>query len=160
MRDVTNLIRAYCVYLDRSWMPVCELRNMSDEESILENWLEASWEMLVEGSLGGVVLPAYYGGAELNPRSDRVHLPQGGENATHVVVCRSDGPVLDMLTQRSIALPSDGIPITNFVTMIDGMASQSPPFDCVRIESPEHVVVFRIESLLFCIRPIQESDYP
>jgi hypothetical protein len=85
MVDIGSTVRARASFLDGAYMPASQL--IADPaDASLNDWLQASWELLVECQLpAGAFLHPYGGGADCKGESPRVSKP--GVAATHVIVC-------------------------------------------------------------------------
>ena len=99
-------------------------------------------------------MQVYGEGADCNVRSSRVYRPDAV--ATHTVVClpRSGGTTIaDSLTSNLVAVSTDGLQVEEFVSMEGKWYATKPPFDCVLVEQKGTSYVFKLEDVVFSVRP-------
>lgn len=142
---INDLIEKFRALLVSSWPVVRACESTSGDGDFLNNWLEANWEMILEGELSRragrlVVLEPYGHGAEDLFHGipdgveifDRVSLPTLRPN--HVVVCTPKaGVCLNPVTGAPLPARTEGYPIFGFGCIGgNGRFEFSAPFDvCV-----------------------------
>ncbi len=168
--DVLHLFRGY---LCASWDAVQQLRaKLSGEvepEVALLNWLQASWEILVEANLfhrldsgrdanGQMFLEVYGEGADELNSGSRVTFDDA--LATHHITCnrRPDCLPVDILTGQPLD-PSDGqIFFDEFVAVVEGWYKRLPPFDHALCIIGDREVVVPVSSISFVVTPIEAGE--
>lgn len=156
---------AFLMVLRSSWHSVRSglVESAGWDESVLNDWAQANWEMIVEAALSRdqrVVLDVYAAGADCNDRSSRVWRPE--LLPTHAVVCRPtrpDGVVRDHLSTKDIEVTSAGLRLTEFVAFtLDGWYIAEPPFDHVLVDSDGVEVVVNVSDVSFHVVKLEESN--
>lgn len=97
--NISQEIGLYREFLGRSIEVVSEA--VSDE--ILNDWMQANWELLVESRVcqpGLEFLTVYGDGADCNDGSSRVWFPEA--LATHGVKCELIKPAFDVMSEQPI----------------------------------------------------------
>ena len=131
------------------------------DESVMSDWMQANWEMIVEAALsrnGAVALVVYGDGADCNAGSSRVWKPSA--LPTHAVACRpARATAKDQLTGDDVRFPANGLPLSEFVTMADGSGwyRACPPFDCVLLDAGGEEVVVELSELRFALLTVESS---
>ncbi len=160
LRD--NLNRAICVFLElirNQWSRVSELATHGGtyaRGSLVADWLEANWEMLVEATVseeGRVVLEPYGDGADCNAVGSRVWKP--GVTTTHevVVIGRSGLAAVDALSGEAFDIANAGLHFEKFVTMTsEGWYAERVPFDHALCAKNGRDVVFSLRNVTFDLR--------
>lgn len=155
LEPVDALVRGFARFLAAAWTEVIVASAFSRTGSFLRDWLQANWEMIVEGGLSpGVFLEVYGDGADCNERSSRVYRPD--VMATHAVVCRPrDGKpsITDILGGERIEFGTAGLPVEELVSVEGTWYATLPPFDCVLVEQNAKSHVFRIDEVIFTLAP-------
>jgi len=158
MRTLNVVLDAFLMVLRSSWYSVREglVESAGLDESILDDWAQANWEMIVEAALAReqqVVLDVYGAGADCNERSSRVWRPE--LLPTHAIACRTirqDGLVRDRLTGQDIEMPSAGLCLSEFVALTqDGWYRAEPPFDHVLFDIDGVEVVVSLTDVSFAL---------
>jgi len=124
------------------------------------DWLQANWELIVEGLLDdkNIVLEVYGDGADCNGESSRVLYPD--RRPTHRLVCKplENKCVCDVLNEQSLDTTRDDIIFDRFVSIgEDGWYYELPPFDKVLAEYAGENVVVDFKSVDVQLQPLQES---
>lgn len=142
VRRFRDTIRASWAYLNAATAE-------APARSLREDWLQAAWEILVEGVVceKDEFLEIYGDGADCNGASSRVWLP--GALPTHRIECEAKpGAVLrDVLTGHE--LPSGPLAIDRFVAWDGRQYDEAPPFDYVLVEHGDLEAVVRAEDTVF-----------
>ena len=152
MINIKKLLKNYSRLLDSSW-DIIEQTSAKDLTGSFKNdWLQANWELLVEGMLGDSekVLEIYGDGADCNGASSRILFPE--RMPTHKIVCMPimGGGVHDALSRKELNLSKGDIAFDRFVTMgSDGWYYEKPKFDYVLADHNGKEVVLRFEELEF-----------
>ncbi len=154
--DIDVLVRQFADFLSLSWEQVKKAEVHTQTGSFVIDWLQANWEMLVEGALPpkGTYLEVYGEGADCNGTSSRVYLPDA--TATHRVVClpRHDA-VTDLLSADLSPLPKTGLVLEQLVTMEGTWYKEAAPFDCVLVDDGGTSRVFLLEDVKFDLSPVE-----
>ena len=164
--SVRQSVIAFVAAVSAAWPAVTTLLGTSERSArnaLIDDWLQAMWEMLVEASLptaGGLMFLEVYGeGADCNPRSSRVHLPEA--SPTHAIRCSpvSGADVADALTRKVIDWPDEGLVVDRFVRLDGaGWYDEAPPFDHVLVSTGGYDAVLPTEDLDFTVgRPLGKS---
>jgi hypothetical protein len=150
---VDILMRRFARLLASAWDEVLAASLLSNTGSFLEDWLQANWEMFVEGGLAPTIFLEVYGeGADCNGESSRVYRPD--VTATHVVVCLPKPgatTISDILTNEEIVVAKAGLPIEELVSMEGTWYARKPPFDCILVEQGDKTYLFNIDDLVFSL---------
>lgn len=142
MQVLSEAIEAFLSVLRSSWSSVHRglVEAAGWDDSVLHDWAQANWEMIVEASLSrerSLTLEVYGDGADCNEGSSRVWRPE--RLPTHAVACRStreDCLVRDQLTGLDLEIPGAGLQLYGFVSISEaGWYEASQPFD--------HALLFR-----------------
>lgn len=133
--SVDRLIRSFSRLLHLSWSEIEQASQHVQTGSYLEDWLQANWEMFVEGALPpGTFLEVYGDGADCNGASSRVYMPEA--IPTHRIIClpkADDTKVVDRLGGGEIEFGPDGLSLDRLVAIEETKYAEEPPFDCVLI---------------------------
>lgn len=127
------LLPKFAAFLAGCWDDLSIFFENDTSESMQIDWLQASWELLVEGLLRwpeGLVLEPYGDGADCNGASSRILYPE--LLATHRVVCRPrEGTVVnDLLNKRRLDMTRGSVVFDRFVCIEEnGWYYELPPFD-------------------------------
>lgn len=166
MIDISDLISNYRDFLNASWGATEKHSRLTRDENFIGNWLQANWEMFLEGELSrragsAVVLDHYGQGAEDLvyglPRGlecfDRVSLPTARPNYT--VVCQSESSkVVDVVSGGAIDL-SENYTLSEFCSVTEeGRVVRGPPFDVAVILGPEHEVLVAWDRVAYFATPV------
>lgn len=153
--DIDVLVRRFANFLSLSWDQVKKTEVHTQTGSFVIDWLQANWEMLVEGALPPkpIYLEVYGEGADCNGASSRVYHPDAV--ATHRVVClpRHD-TVTDLLSTNLCPLTKTGLALEQLVTMDGTWYKTAAPFDCVLVDHGGTSQVFLLEDVKFELSPI------
>ncbi len=148
--QVNEIVYRFLGLLRAAWS---ELDWRDDDEK--NDWLQANWEILVEGSLGSKLgrqayLTVYGDGAEANGASSRILFPHAMPSYYIVGQPKRQGPLLERLTNCGIELAEGGVEIDKFVTICSGgWYDEQPPFDMVLTEDSGKEIVLAVEDLDF-----------
>jgi hypothetical protein len=150
---------AFLVLLRTSWHPVKAslVGSAGWDESVVSDWMQANWELIVEAALSResqISLEVYGDGADCNDGTSRVWRPSS--LPTHAVACLPrDTTAKDQLTGQDVPFPAAGLPLSEFVTMVDGSGwfRAMPPFDCALLDVDGREVVVALPDLAFTLRP-------
>ena len=154
--DIDSTVRAFITLLATSWPSIEVIAQEVSTGSHVQDWMQANWEMIVEGTLppGKMFLEVYGEGADCNGRSPRVYEPEA--LATHAVMCVAPtgaGIVKDLLNQEHFALGAEGLPLEEFVTLDEGWFARKPPFDCVLLDDGGRERVVSAKAVRFALGP-------
>lgn len=164
MRNLAAALDAFLTVLRSSWHSVRSglVETAGWDESVLNDWAQANWEMIVEAALSReqqVILDVYAGGADCNDPSSRVWQPE--VRPTHAVACftlRADGVTRDYLTGLDIKMPSAGLRLTEFVALTeDGWYRAEPPFDHALVDSDGVEAVVSLAEVSFFLVEVETS---
>jgi hypothetical protein len=149
-------VRGFAMFLQAAWPIASKISGGAENESLLQDWSQANWEMIVEAALPpGTFLEVYGEGADCNGASSRVYRPDAV--ATHVVVCRPrPGAVSmpDQLNLRDVPGGDEMLVLEEFVTMAGSWYERRPPFDCVLVEKAGCACVFKLDDVQFALEEV------
>lgn len=140
----------YMGFLNAS-LPHCKamLKGLDEEEEVLYDWLQASWEMLIESKLfygSKRYLPIYGQGADLSENdSSRVSSPRAAP--THKIVCNSDGQVYDVISKQQVDITN--FEFEEFVSLDEDWYSLENKLDHVLLSVADTEFVVRFEDVDF-----------
>lgn len=110
MTEVDTVARKFSHFLNSSWESCEDFIDTNSFHSLRIDWLQANWEILVEGAFfeSGVALEVYGEGADCNGASSRVLYPE--RLPSHRLVCH----------------PAQGITVIDFLECIEINAADFP----------------------------------
>lgn len=153
---VDHILTNFRLFVEASWERIVILAETKPEdESWLDDWFQANWELLVEAwvcSTPSEFLEIYGEGADCNGPSSRVWMPDA--TPTHRIYCvpRSGRIIEDKLTGMRIS--TDVLTFGRFVSW-DGQKYRSwPPFNGVLLERKNEIFVVNVKDVLFDLRLI------
>lgn len=157
MISMKELLEKFSDLLCCCWKDFSSLRENDTTGSVKEDWLQANWELLVEGLLSeqGIVLEVYGEGADCNGVSSRVLYPD--RHPTHKIICKpmNKEQSYDVLNERSLDISKGEIVFDRFVCIgEDGWYYEQPPFDKVLAEYAGEYVVVDFRNTDFQLRRI------
>jgi len=148
MSNLSELINDFVNYLNACYMSLEKLTHESKYDL-----LQSSWEIIVESRVSNDVYLEVYGeGADLNPKSSRICLPE--KLPTHYVACLpKNGPSLyDELNNINVIVPKKGLPLDEFVTKTNkGWYEKKPPFDYVLVNYEGVERLFKSDSISYAL---------
>ena len=158
MATLPILLDRFACFLDASW-PTMQPAFNDDKTSTLKiDWLQANWELIVEGGLlpKRVTLHPYGDGADCNGASSRVLYPERAETHRIVLEAKHGHPLFDYLGKSKIDTTHKAIVFDRFVSVrADGWYYECPPFTHILAEDNEarilisrKDVVARVESTI------------
>ena len=148
MNNLAELIAVFRDMLNSMWLRMIKVTEDTDENSLLDDWKQANWELIVESNLEGdapIYLQPYGSGADFYGDSCRILRPEA--LPTHAVHCFSRHSVRDKLTGNSLNIPLDGFPVECFVAIRDGWYYEEPPFDHVLVLNEDQQLVIALEEV-------------
>lgn len=148
-----NLLTSY-------WGCLSKLIENDSSGSLKDDWLQANWELIVEGQLGdkSIVLEPYGNGADCNGLSSRVLYPD--RQSTHKLICSvsSSQHVYDFLNGESLDITICDITFDHFVTIAnDGWYYEVPPFDKILGEYKGAAVVVDFNNVDIILKPLPDN---
>jgi len=158
--DVKEILGNYSRLLVSSW-DIIELISKKDETGSLKiDWLQANWEILVEGMFGGskTTLIVYGEGADCNGASSRVLYPE--RSPTHKIRCipLKGSRVYDILNDQDLDTSRGEVIFDRFVSISeDGWYYEKPNFDYVLADYDGSKVVVNFTEVGFEIMAIMSS---
>lgn len=149
MSSLKVALSRFTTLINSCWGSLSSIIESDRTGSFLEDWLQANWELIVEGSLydKGVVLEPYGEGADCNGGSSRVFYPD--RDPTHRLVCvsRKNDGVFDSLNQKEVFLDGGAV-FDRFVSIgDDGWYYEVPPFDKILSEFDGEAVVIGFDDI-------------
>lgn len=156
------LLPRFATFLACCWDDLSTFFENDTTESMQIDWLQANWELLVEGLVGGpggLVLEPYGDGADCNGASSRVLYPE--LCPTHRIVCRprEGTAVNDLLNRRTLDVTKGDVVFDRFVCMgRDGWYYESPPFDKILGEHRGASVVIGYDNISFELQLVSGED--
>lgn len=147
--------------LESSWADISALEVSSAQQGLTADWMQASWEAVVEASLSGqfgrMRLLVYGDGADCHPRSSRFSSPE--DLPTHKVTCRPiDGFVVDLLTGDRLSERGSGYVLDRFVSFKEGWHYETPPFDHALLDARGEQYVVRTDRLTWHLSECEPDD--
>jgi hypothetical protein len=144
MISINNLLTQFSSLLVLYWENLLLLVKEDSTGSLKDDWLQANWELIVEGLLDdkNIVLEVYGDGADCNGESSRVLYPD--RQPTHRLICKPlDGNyIYDVLNEKSLDITQGDIIFDRFVSIgEDGWYHELPPFDKILGEYAGEAVV-------------------
>jgi len=156
MNYVHLLVEEFRCVLIAAFPLVSMCEKASGVDSLCADWLQANWELLVEGPLSkrlgaSVFLEAYGNGADANGASSRILNP--ASIATHKVICvPREYPIRDLLNGISVDAFMPGMALEKLVSLeSDGWYYEKPPFDSVLVLRHDSAMVFSINDVWFAL---------
>lgn len=160
MTSIKHLLEEYVSLLVSYWGNLESLSKSDPTGSLKVDWLQANWELIVEGLLpdASIVLEPYGDGADCNGESSRVLYPDRIPN--HRLVCTSlNGHMLyDFLNHKELGISEEEIIFDRFVCIgKDGWYYEALPFDKVLGEYTGEYVVIEFNKIDVQLQQIQEG---
>lgn len=149
--DITDYVLAFRRIISDGWTDINNLALLDRTGSYVDDWLQANWERVVEASQHAgqeIYLEPYGDGADCNPGSSRVWMPQAKFHYSVYVSPPVKGNVLDCLNDRLISEP---MKFGHFCSMVNGWPHLSTPFDYISLNSPSGESVVALEGMRFFI---------
>ena len=157
MLDLKEILMNYAAFLNASWNTV-ELISKNDTTGSMKiDWLQANWEILVEGALHEqkIKLEIYGEGADCNGASSRVLFPD--LLPTHKILCVpiEGNEIYDVLNKKHIDTLSGHIIFDYFVSFqTNGWYYEKPKFDHILANYNGNEVVIDFEATEFKLQEI------
>ena len=150
MTSIKHLLEEYVNLLVSYWGNLESLSKNDPTGSLRVDWLQANWDLIVEGLLAdaGIVLEPYGDGADCNGESSRVLYPDRIPN--HKLVCTSlSGHILyDFLNHKELNISKEEIIFDRFVCIgKDGWYYEAPPFDKILGECAGECIVIKFNDV-------------
>jgi len=149
--DIQKAICRFLTFLRSSWDTILDCAKYDPFESLSTNWLQANWELLVEGTvpIPGFALEVYGDGADLGTSSSRLLYPE--RLPTHKIICTpvNTAVVYDYLNDVNLNTQEEPLVFERFVTLIEGWYYESNPFDYVLAYNGNTEAVVRLGDILF-----------
>lgn len=160
MTDVSKLVANFGFFLSHSLESIQSFLSIDTTGSLRSDWMQANWELLVEGALGSplVRLEVYGDGADCNPKSSRFLSPN--LLPTHHIVCVpvSGDRLYDFLSGTQVVVPREPLKLDRLVTMGgDGWRHEAAPFDKVLVRLQEVDFVFCLSSVRLELQRLPSS---
>lgn len=146
--NIDKAIRLFSVFLNDSWSSITPLlyeRLYTTDESSINDWIQANWEILVERKILPIneFLDIYGEGADFNSKSSRI-TDLLAQPTYYVNVHIEKGT--DIL--NNIEIINEKYRFEKLVGFANGFYTISPPFDYVLIQDEEERV-FPLELVKF-----------
>jgi len=152
MKELRTSIGAFLKLLNAGWTDVSSLQVGANQPSLLDDWAQASWEAIVEGTIPFAEQPirlvVYGNGADLHGGSSRFSFPN--DKATHQIRCQPAGnAVVDRLSGKLLPYAEDGegYALDRFVSLSGAWYQEGPPFDHALLESQDGEYVIALDQL-------------
>ena len=158
-----KVLNRFIDFLCQTWPSLEQLIAEDEIGSFLDDWTQANWELLVEGSIvcpnaeAPIYLSIYRHGSDSAPNSSRVFLPEAIAN--HAIFCipKTGSTVEELISGEMISPEQPGFQLSHFVAFRDGWYFEEPPFDCVLIEEQDYETplhrVIRTADIDFVVAP-------
>lgn len=132
--EATESVHTFADFLCSCWEVVQKIDEHVASDSFHIDWLQANWELIVEGTVcqPSEALEVYGEGADCNGASSRVLYPH--RVPSHKIVCQasSESRVYDNLGERYIETDDEVIEFDRLVVLDERKwYSEFPPFDMV-----------------------------
>lgn len=153
-KDLEYRITKFREILNLVWSSLTEIQLTDQTGSFCEDWLQANWELVVEGVLAHerVTLEVYGDGADCNRVGSRVLYPE--KLATHRVICipKYDAGVVEKISQRVLHRTNALLVFDRFVTFSNERGPvEEPPFDQVLCYSQDQAIVLDVKDVSFMV---------
>lgn len=156
--DIDKAIRIFSEFLNSCWenvLPSLENRTYTTNESSINDWLQANWELLVERKVLPLneYLEIYGEGADFNGGSSRItdiqSIPQ---YSIKVISCCSD--LVDLLNNTEVG--NSELTFERLVGFENGFYIDNSPFNYVLTQDESSGIerVFSIEKVKFELKPL------
>lgn len=165
MKPLDKALLTYRKMLDSIATDVDGIDAMTPHGSYRLDWLQANWEMLIEGAVSmhpdygmqAVFLQIYGEGADYHGSSSRLLEPNA--TLTHHVRCypRHGESIQDKLTDQARESPQEGFFFGEFVSWDGSWFYRQPPFDHVLVRSDDGEAVFPCDGLRFDLHKLWED---
>lgn len=147
MNTITKEIKVFADFLNNSWSIVHEVlmnRDYTTDESSVNDWLQANWELLVERKVLKIneYLEVYGDEADFNGDSSRITDPDASPNYKVRVKPKIGNEVFDLLNKERVE--SYRLSFDKLVTFREGFYFLEPGFEfvlCIDDESDIERVV-------------------
>ena len=154
MKNANQVINYFRDFIHSSWQSfsffIIDIPK-DEKEEVINNWLQANWEILVETNLTGIneFLEVYGYGADCNGASSRVCYPD--KLPTHRIVCKtsSNQHVIDLISNQMKSI--DGTRFDGFMNWDGYYYQMLPPFDYVLLNNKEDTILVRFCDITFDI---------
>lgn len=161
MIAIKTLLQNYSQFLSVNWKQIDALEQLDSTGSFKMDWMQANWELLVEGHLKcrETNLEVYGEGADCNPKSSRVLYPE--RLPTHKITCfpLKGRQIKDLLNKEDCNLEIGEIIFDRFVTFKDdGWFYETPNFQHVLAEQNGKQVVLDFSELEFELKKIGKGS--
>jgi len=158
--SINNLLTHFSNLLFLYWEDLLLLVKEDSSGSLKDDWLQANWELIVEGLLDdkNIVLNVYGDGADCNGESSRVLYPD--RQQTHRLICKPlvGKHVYDVLNEQSLDVTQDDIVFDRFVSIgDDGWYYELPPFNKILGEFSGEAVVVDFSGVDVRLQPLKVS---
>jgi len=155
--EVTKSINNFRNFILHSWEGLSFfLNNCDDPEEMLNNWLQANWEILIESTLTkeNEYLEVYGFGADCNGESSRVCYPD--KLPTRRILCYpTNGKLVkDYLSNENVDIAN--CDFMGFVSLDDNYYKVKPPFDFVLLSKDSQFLI-HFEDVIFVLELIPVS---
>lgn len=154
MENVNLGVRLFAKFIEDNWRCVEDLLKLSgNKTSILSDWMQSNWEILVENLLchTNEYLDIYGDGADCNEKSSRVFMPTA--LPTHEIYCQGKEPdkkIKDFLSQELIEIKDKTF--NRFISWDGKRYSDAPPLKYVLLENDDDEFIVALEDVKFNIR--------
>lgn len=150
--NATILMHQFKCFIEASWPSVRSIlsNNREFKEQVIDNWLQANWEQLVEQNLFpcsvGYLLE-YGNGSDYDCESNRVSFPE--KEATHTIVCKAkkNESLVDKFTEKKII--NNHVIFRCFVSWDGNQYSNEPPLNYVLAEINDDYCLLENKHILF-----------
>lgn len=158
--SVDAVLRKFVDYLNGSWNFFDSLllqRSYTSDEQSINDWLQVSWEILVEKNIlqMGEFLEVYGDGADYCGTSSRITDVNALPNFRIVVKPKHGEMLFDLL--NNVSIKNSQFIFDRFVSFEHGWYKLTPVFNCVlgidNISGVERVL--NIDSIVFTVEPFK-----
>ncbi len=144
-------------FLSASWVVVMKYTEARNDESLILDWMQANWEILVETTLctqPNEYLEVYGDGADCNGDSSRVWMPKA--LPTHRIVClpSQEFEVVDEISKSQ--LDPGNKTFNRFVSWNQFQYQDCPPFDFALLEDVNNIYIVPVSSITFHLKAVDD----
>lgn len=151
-----EIVRNYQRFLENSWQTFRVLESLDSKwESLLSDWLQANWEIMVEALVcpdPDQFLEVYADGADCNDASSRVWMPTALPNHRIFCIPRQGNRVKDVVSGQSIDV--ERLVFNRFISWDGKQYETCPPFNFVLLENDTDQFIVHSKDVIFQVTTI------
>ncbi len=158
MTTFPDLLDRFARFLNASWATMEPAFEADKTRSLQIDWLQANWELIVEGGLlpHRVTLRPYGDGADCNGTSSRVLFPERAGTHRIVLEANQGSTLFDYLGQSQIDTTHKAVVFDRLVSLgTDGWYYECPPFTHIIAENDGAWVLIARGNVVAMLEPTQ-----